>query len=454
MPTVKLFVAMLLIGCCGCARGPEFDIVITGGTVYDGAGTPQGIRRIDVGINGDHISALGDLSGRSARLAIDASNRVVAPGFIDAYGRSGTTLLVDGNGESHTRQGITTEILADAGPAFWTAATTPPADQVLLARFNVKLGTNEPLSYVEQLSARGTSVNVARLVPGSFVSTSVMADTTRSLTADELAKMQDVLETAMRAGAIGLSIDWDAPGARAFTTDELIALARIVARNGGLYVSTLRGNTPVETSIREIITIAATAGGALPFMIANLNVMPPAQKGTLAAAIAAIREADVRGVSASASVTSYSDDEADVRPALTYPRAVIGTGTAAARTEGELSQISMQPAAYGAFPRLLGEYVRNAKLLELREAIYRVTGLPAAQFRIPQRGFIREDYFADLVIFDPQTIASPATNAQPHQYPTGIDYVIVNGVQVVTPAGHTGAHPGRILPGASPRPAS
>jgi N-acyl-D-aspartate/D-glutamate deacylase len=189
-------------------------------------------------------------------------------------------------------------------------------------------------------------------------------------------------------------------------------------------------------------------------MIANLNVLPPTQKGTLAAAIAAIREADVRGVSASASVTSYSDDEADVRPALTYPRAVMGTGTAAARTEGGLSQISMQPAAYGAFPRLLGEYVRNAKLLELREAIYRVTGLPAAQFRIPQRGFIREDYFADLVIFDPQTIASPATNAQPHQYPTGIDYVIVNGVQVVTPAGHTGAHPGRILPGASPRPAS
>jgi len=143
-----------------------------------------------------------------------------------------------------------------------------------------------------------------------------------------------------------------------------------------------------------------------------------------------------------------------VRPALGYPRAVIGTGTAAARAEGELSQVSMQPAAYGAFPRLFGEYVRNTKLLELREAVYRVTGLPAAQFHIPQRGFIREDYFADLVIFDPQTIASPATSAQPHQYPTGIDYVIVNGVQVVTPAGHTGAHPGRFLPGATPRPAS
>ena len=103
---MKLLVAILLVGCCGCARGPEFDIVISGGTVYDGAGTPQGVQRIDVGINGEHIAALGDLSGRSARLVIDARNRAVAPGFIDAYGRSGTTLLADGNGESHVRQSL------------------------------------------------------------------------------------------------------------------------------------------------------------------------------------------------------------------------------------------------------------------------------------------------------------------------------------------------------------
>ena len=446
---MKLLVAILLAGCCGCASGPEFDIVITGGTVYDGAGTPQGVRRIDVGINGEHISALGDLSGRSARQVIDARNRAVAPGFIDAYGRSGTTLLADGNGESHIRQGITTEILADGGPAYWTAATMPPIDQTLLVRFNVTLGANEPASFVEQLSARGSSINVARLVPGSFVSASVAAATTVPLTAGDLAKIQDALETAMRGGAVGLSIDWDAPGTRAFTTDELIALARIVARNGGLYVSTLRANVPVEMSIREVITVAASAGQGLQFMIANLDVLPSAQTGTLAAAIAAIREADARGVSAAASVTGYSDDAADVRSALAYPRAVIGTGTAAARTEGELSQISMQPAAYGAFPRLLGEYVRNAKLLDLKEAIYRVTGLPAAQYHLLQRGFIRQDYFADLVIFDPQTIASPATTAEPLQYPTGIDYVIVNGVQVVTPSGHTGAHPGQMLRGAA-----
>ena len=451
---MKLLVAILLVGCCGCARGPEFDIVISGGTVYDGAGTPQGVQRIDVGINGEHIAALGDLSGRSARLVIDARNRAVAPGFIDAYGRSGTTLLADGNGESHVRQGITTEILADGGPAYWTGATTPAADTALLARFNVTLGANEPASYVEQLSARGTSINVARLVPESFISASIAADATIPLTAGDLAKMQDALETAMRGGAVGLSIDWDAPGMRVFTTDELIALARIVARNGGLYVSTLRANVPVETGVRQVITIAGTAGQGLQFMIANLNVFPAAQKGTLATAIAAIREADARGISASASVTGYSDDEADVRAALAYPRAVIGTGTAAARSEGELSPISMQPAAYGAFPRLLGEYVRNAKLLDLREAVYRVTGLPAAQFHLPQRGFIRQDYFADLVVFDPQAIASPATAAQPLQYPTGIDYVIVNGVQVVTPRGHTGAHPGQMLRGPAARPAS
>ena len=451
---MKLFVAILLAVCVACARAPEFDIVVSGATTYDGAGTPEGVRRIDVGIKGDHIIALGNLSGRTARQVIDARGRAVAPGFIDAYGRSGTTLLADGNGESHTRQGITTEILADGGPAYWTAATTPPTDQALLVQFNVTLGANEPASYVEQLSARGTSINVARLVPGSFLSTSVAADATRPLTPSDLGKMQDVLDTAMRGGAVGLSIDWDAPGTRAFTNDELIGLARIVSRSGGLYVSTLRGDTPVDTGIRQVVAISAAAGADLPFMIANLNVLPSAQKGTLATAIAAFREADARGIAASGSVTSDADDDADLRAALSYSRAVIGTGTAAARAEGALSRVSMQPAAYGAFPRLLGQYVRNAKLLELREAIYRVTGLPAAQFHLMQRGFIRENYFADLVIFNPETIASRATTEQPHQYPIGIDYVIVNGVLVVTPRGHTGAHPGRDLPGPAARPAS
>jgi N-acyl-D-aspartate/D-glutamate deacylase len=165
---MRLLVALLLVGCCGCARGPEFDIVITGGTVYDGAGTPQGVRQIDVGINGERISALGNLSGRSARQVIDARNRAVAPGFIDAYGRSGTTLLADGNGESHARQGITTEILADGGPAYWTTTTTPPADQALLARFNVMLAANEPAAMSSSCPPAEPRSTSPGLFPGLF----------------------------------------------------------------------------------------------------------------------------------------------------------------------------------------------------------------------------------------------------------------------------------------------
>src|SRR4029077_18595450 len=91
------------------------------------------------------------------------------------------------------------------------------------------------------------------------------------------------------------------------------------------------------------------------------------------------------------------------------------------------------PAAFGAFPRLLGQLSRDEHLVDFREAIRRNTSGVASVFRIAQRGIIRENYFADLVVFDPRTIADRATFEQPNQYPAGIDYVLVNGVVVVTP---------------------
>jgi N-acyl-D-amino-acid deacylase len=96
----------------------------------------------------------------------------------------------------------------------------------------------------------------------------------------------------------------------------------------------------------------------------------------------------------------------------------------------------------GAFPQLLGRMVRDEHLMELKEAIRRSTSLPATVFNVPQRGILRENYFADIVVFDPATIADRSTSAEPNQYPTGIDYVLVNGVVTITPRGRTGARPG------------
>ena len=116
-------VAGLAAALTGCApAAPQFDLLVRGGQVLDGRGTPA--RRADIGVNGDRIVALGDLAAATAATVIDASGRVVSPGFIDVQGQSGTTLLIDGRGESHLRQGITSEIIGEGdSPAFWTAKT-------------------------------------------------------------------------------------------------------------------------------------------------------------------------------------------------------------------------------------------------------------------------------------------------------------------------------------------
>ena len=123
--------------------------------------------------------------------------------------------------------------------------------------------------------------------------------------------------------------------------------------------------------------------------------------------------------------------------ALRYGGVMIATNT-----EGAPSGRSNSPAAFGAFPRLLGSMVRDEHLMDLKEAIRRSTSLPATVFNIPRRGILRENYFADLVVFDASTIADRSTSEKPNQYPAGIDYVLVNGVVTFTPRGPTGTRPG------------
>jgi N-acyl-D-amino-acid deacylase len=144
--------------------------------------------------------------------------------------------------------------------------------------------------------------------------------------------------------------------------------------------------------------------------------------------------------------------EEDVRTGLRWPLVTIGTDSSAIRTEGLLARGSPHPRAYGTFPRVLGKYVRADKVLELGDAIRRMTSLAAQQFGIVDRGTIREAAFADLVIFDAETVEDNATFEKPHQYPTGVHHVIVNGVPVLSPDGLTGMRPGRPLYGPGRQP--
>ena len=144
--------------------------------------------------------------------------------------------------------------------------------------------------------------------------------------------------------------------------------------------------------------------------------------------------------------------EADVTTGLQSPLVTIGTDSSALRSEGALAQGSPHPRSYGTFPRVLGKYVREDQVMSLAEAVSRMTSSAAAQIGIADRGLIRVGMFADVVVFNADTVKDNATYEKPHQYPTGIEHVIVNGVPVLDPKGLTGSRPGRPVYGPSHRP--
>jgi N-acyl-D-amino-acid deacylase len=144
--------------------------------------------------------------------------------------------------------------------------------------------------------------------------------------------------------------------------------------------------------------------------------------------------------------------EDDVKTGLRAPWVTIGTDSSALRAEGVLAQGSPHPRSYGTFPRVLGHYTRDEHVFSLHEAVHRMTGAAAAQMGLRDRGLVREQHFADLVIFNADAIKDTATYERPHQYPEGIEHVIVNGVAVLDKNGLTGARPGRPVYGPAKQP--
>jgi N-acyl-D-amino-acid deacylase len=149
--------------------------------------------------------------------------------------------------------------------------------------------------------------------------------------------------------------------------------------------------------------------------------------------------------SAHTRVAAFVMSEENIRKELLQPWVSLGSDAVSISAEGLFLKQATHPRAYGNFARLLGKYVREEKLISLQEAIRRITSLPAENLGLDRRGSIKEGYFADLVVFDPQTIADRATYDNPHQYATGIKYVLVNGIRVIENGEHTGAKPGRAL---------
>jgi N-acyl-D-amino-acid deacylase len=252
-------VALAALFCALPAFAQTYDTIIRGGLVYDGTGGKP--VRADVGIRGDRVAAIGDLSGAKGSREIDARGMAVAPGFINMLSWATESLLVDGRAQSDIRQGVTLEIFGEGesmGPLNPRMKQLMKDEQGDL-KFDV---TWETLGeYLSGLEKRGVAVNVASFVGAATVRRYVLDSVNRAPNAEELARMQELVRQAMREGALGVGSSLIyAPGTYA-KTDELIALCKAAAPFGGSYISHLRSEgDSFLPAVDEFLTIVKESG--------------------------------------------------------------------------------------------------------------------------------------------------------------------------------------------------
>ena len=550
--------ALVLLSLVTASSQPAaFDVLIRGGTVYDGTGAPG--RRADVALRGDRIAAVGALEGATAATVVDASGLAVAPGFINMLSWSTESLLVDGRSQGEIRQGVTTEIFGEG--ASMGPLTPAMKQRIVKEQGDLKYDiTWTTLSeYLKDLERRGVAPNVASFIGAATIREYVVGLDDRAPTPEELERMRVLVRQEMEAGALGIGSSLIyAPGFYA-KTGELIELCKAAAPYRGKYITHMRseGNR-LEESVDEVLRIAREAGvpaeiyhlkaagranwakmdrvlktingaraqglritadmytytagatgldAAMPPWVldggwdaAFRRLRDPQQRAKIAAAIRTptsdwenlylaagspervllvgfksdalkpltgktlAQVAAMRGKSAEETIMDLvAEDESrvatvyflmsdeNVAKQMRQPWISFGSDAESMAPEPPFTKSSTHPRAYGNFARLLGKYVREDKVLTLDDAVYRLTGLPAANLELDRRGFLREGMFGDVVVFDPATIADRATFDNPHQYAAGMRHVFVNGVQVLKDGEHTGAKPGRALWGPGKR---
>ena len=526
----------------------RYDIVIRGGTVFDGGGSPG--ERADVAIREGRIAAVAPALSGDASRAIDADGLAVAPGFIDIKTHSDFTLPINPRAESKVRQGVTTEIVGHCG---FSVAPCLPGKVELLKDY---LSPSAPwlpfheLDFPEYLDTfPATSVNAGMLVGHNTLRLMVMGMEERAPTNGELGRMSGLLEEALSAGALGMSSGlFTAPGSYA-KPEEMIALGRALKRHSALYFTHLRDESNgVLEALEEAIDLGETCGihvqvvhfkcsgtdnwGKVSKALAMLeaarrrgvaidcdaypytagsnplkNILPqwvqaggvgtmlerlklPETRARIRADIAAhglnnwgrIESWDAVRISITPNLPQFagrtiaqlaaergkdpvdtlcdyliedkgatrvlvtSISEEDVRELIRSPKALVGSDGNCVATTGVTSQGMPHPRFYGTFPRVLGRYVDEERLVPLELAIHKMTGATAQALKLADRGYLREGMRADVTVFDPADFMDRATYENPHQYPSGArTTVIVNGAVVVDAAKHTGALPGKVL---------
>ncbi len=470
-------------------------LIIRDAMVLDGSGAAA--TRADVAVDGGRVVAIGPSLKGTADSIVDARGLALAPGFIDVHTHDDLALLLRPAMLPKVSQGVTTVIVGNCG--ICAAPVTlrgelPDPMNLLWASDEFRYPTFA--AYRRAIDEARPAVNVAALVGHTALRSNHMDRLDREATSNEVAAMRTQLEEALDAGAIGLSTGLAYLSANAAGTDEVIALAAPLAAAGAVYATHMRTEADrILDAMREAFEIGI--GSKVPVVISHLKCAGIANWGRSREVLAALDAArttqqagcdcypyaagsstlDLRQVDervkiaitwstphpemsgktlaeiATAWQTTQLDaarrlqpagaiyhsiSEDDMRTILRHPATMIGS-------DGLPNDRRPHPRLWGAFPRVLGRYCRDEALFALPEAIYKMTGLPAQRFGLDGRGFIREGCAADLVLFDPNTIADTATFSDPIKPATGIEAVWVNGTLSYTAEGATNNRGGRFL---------
>lgn len=365
-----------------------FDLVLVGGSVVDGTGSPA--RRADVGIVGDRIAAVGQLGDSTAARVLDVSGLVVAPGFIDMLGWSQYTILVDNRGVSKVTQGITTEVTGEGWSPAPVNATTLRDDSAQFAAWGIAVDWRDLSGYFARLERSGIPFNIATFVGHTTLRLYVMGHARRAPTAAELRTMQALADTAMQQGALGLSTSLVYEPASYATTAEITALARVAARHGGLYVSHIRDEREgISRAIDEALQIGRAAG--LPVEIWHLKVAGRRNWGRMPAIIARLDSLRGAGVRVGANSYPYAASATNLAAAL--PSWVRSGGP-----EAMLRRLR-EPRSRARLRRELGDLSGVMVLGTLDTALRRYQGR-----RIPEiareEGKLPADVLMDLLLAD------------------------------------------------------
>ncbi|MBV8167167.1 MAG: D-aminoacylase [Alphaproteobacteria bacterium] len=471
------------------------DLVIRNAQLIDGTGAPP--VGGDIAVQGDRIVALGKIDAASAAPEIDARGKVVSPGFIDAHTHDDNLLLTDPAMTPKASQGVTTVIAGNCGislaPLTVTGAPTPPLDLLGdAATFRFPRFAD----YLDQLDATPPAINAAFLVGHMSLRIGCMDRFDRPATRDEIAVMSKRLDDSLAAGAIGFSTGLYYKPSEAAPTEEVIELAKVAHKHQAMYVTHMRNeNDRVMTALDETFSIGREAEvpvvvshhkvigrknfgrsvETLPFFDATTRRQPagfdvypyiasstvlsvdrfnsseriivtwskqrPDVSGRDLADIAREMNTSLEDAAAAlqpAGAIYFMMQEADVQRILQSPHAMVGS-------DGLPHDVFPHPRLWGTFPRVLGHYARDIGLFPLHEAVHKMTGLTAQNFGLKDRGVLRVGAFADLVLFDPETVIDRATFEQPTQPAAGIELVLVNGQPVWRDGAATGTRPGRAL---------